>query len=292
MQMTSPIAVTGATGVQGGALARLLLDRGQPVRALTRTPESPAARELRRRGAEVVPADFDDAGSLDAALRGSRALFLMSTPFGTDPATEVRQGRAAVDAAVRAGVGQLVFSSVAHADRATGVPHFDSKYQVERHLAGTDLNWTVLGPGKFMDNYAGGWSAGLLRHGRLALPLSADRSVALVCAADIAGMAALAFAEPDRLARVRVDIAGDERTPLEQAGTFARAVGRPVTFERVPDEIARGYGEDLAAMFAYFDTVGLDVDPAALRTAYPEVGWHTFDDWVAAQDWSHVRGAA
>ncbi|WP_246842799.1 NmrA/HSCARG family protein [Allokutzneria sp. NRRL B-24872] len=279
MKMSSPIAVTGATGVQGGALATLLLDRGQAVRALTRDPTSTAARALRDRGAEVVRADFDDPVSLAAALSGSRAMFLMSTPFGTDAATEIQQGIAAIDAAVRAEVQHVVFSSVAHADRRTGVPHFDSKWEIERYLARAGLAWTVLGPAKFMDNYATGWAASLLREGRLVLPLSADRSIALVCAADIAGMAALALAQPERFAGVRIDIAGDQCTPAEQAASFAAVLGRPVAFERVQ---AQGYGDDLAAMFEYFDTVGLDVDTAALRAEYPEVGWRTFDQWLGA----------
>jgi len=288
MKTTELIAVTGATGVQGGALAHLLLDSGKRVRALTRDPDSAAALSLRARGAEIAAADFDDETALDSALRGARAVFLMSTPFGTDAATEVRQGAAVIDAATRSGVEQVVFSSVAHADRATGVPHFDSKFEIERHLAGTDLAWTVLGPAKFMDNYGGGHAAALLGQGRLALPLSADRSVALIAAADIAAMAALALADPDRMSGVRVDIAGDERTPVQQAETFAAVLGRPVRFDRVPHEQALRYGADLAAMFAYFDQVGLDVDTAALHETYPEVGWHTFDQWVAGHDWSAV----
>jgi uncharacterized protein YbjT (DUF2867 family) len=284
-----PIAITGATGVQGGALAHLLLDRDLPVRALTRNPSAPAATALRERGAEVVFADFDDSASLDSALRGSRSVFLMSTPFGTDAATEVRQGNAVIDAAVHAGVAQLVFSSVAHADRATGVPHFDSKFDIEQHLAGTDLNWTVIGPAKFLDNYTGGWAASLLRQGKLALPLDADRPIALICSADIAGMAALALTEPDRMTRKRIDIAGDECTPLEQAAGFSAILGHDISFDRVPDEQARAWGDDLAAMFNYFDKVGLDVDTAALRAEYPEVGWHSFTDWLKTHDWSAVR---
>lgn len=280
--MKTLIAVTGATGAQGGALAHLLLDRGLPVRALTRNPAG--AAELRTRGAEVAFADFDDPASLQAALTGCRSLFLMSTPFGTSVETEVRQGVATVDAAVWAGIEHVVFSSVAHADRATGVPHFDSKYEIERHLAASPLAWTVLGPAKFMDNYAIARSAGLLRQGVLALPMAADRPVALVYCADIAGMAALALTEPERFTGVRVDIAGEEATPAAQAEAFTAVLGHPVAFQQVPDERARGYGDDLAAMFRYFDKVGLDVDTEALRRNYPEVGWHTFAEWLAGRD--------
>jgi len=289
MQTTAPIAVTGATGTQGGALARLLLDRGHPVRALTRHPGSDAARALAARGAEVAQADFADPASIKDALQGCRALFLMTTPFGTDADTEAAQGIASIDAAIAAGVEQLVFSSVAHADRGTGVPHFDSKYAVERHLASTDLDWTVIGPAKFMDNYASGYAARLLKEGKLALPLSPGRSIALVCAEDIAGMAAVALTDPGRLSGRRIDIAGEELTGPEQAAAFSARLGWPVHFVPVPHEQARAWGEDLAAMFAYFDNVGLDVDTAALREEFPEVGWHTFADWLGTGNWPEER---
>lgn len=283
------IAVTGATGTQGGALARLLLDRGVPVRALTRNPDSAAARALRDRGADIAYADFDDSASLDAALGGCRAAFLVTTPFGTDTETETRQGIAAVDAAVRVGVDQLVFSSVAHADRFTGVPHFDSKYLIEQHLADTELNWTVLGPGKFMDNYLSAHAVERLRQGILALPLLPDRPVAYICAADIASMAAVALAEPNRLTHRRIDIAGCAPTPLDEAAAFTDVVGHPITFHQVPHEQALNYGADLAAMFAYFREPGLDVDITTLHTEFPEIGWHTFPDWLATRNWSAAQ---
>jgi hypothetical protein len=102
-------------------------------------------------------------------------------------------------------------------------------------------------------------------------------------------MAALALTEPDRLAGRRVDIAGDQRTPVEQAEAFSVAVGHPVIFEQVPEERSRAHGEDLHAMFRYFDTVGLDVDTAALRREFPEVHWHTLEQWLASRDWSAAR---
>lgn len=283
-----PYAITGATGVQGGALAHLLLDRGLPVRALTRNTSSPAAHALRDRGADIAYADFDDRPSLEAAFRGSRAAFLMGTPFGTDVDTERKQGVTAVDAAVSTDVPHLVYSSVAHADRATGVPHFDSKHEVENHLAASGLGWTVLGPAMFLDNFTGDWTTAELRQGTLALPLPSDRSVAVICSRDIAAMAALALTAPERLHGRRIDIAGQQLTPLDMAAAFAAAVGRPVTYRRVPDDIARSYGPDLHAMFDYFDTVGLDVDTDALHRDFPEVGWHTMPQWLSTHDWSGV----
>ncbi|WP_027344236.1 NmrA/HSCARG family protein [Hamadaea tsunoensis] len=278
-------AITGATGTQGGTLAHLLLDRGHPVRALTRSVDAPAAQALKARGAEIAYADFADPASLTTAFQGVDSVFLMTTPFGTDVETEIRHGSATIDAAARAGVGHIVFSSVAHADRATGVPHFDSKYAVERHLVASGLDWTILGPAKFMDNFTTGYAARMLAAGDFALPLAADRSIALICAADIAGLAALALTEPERLSGKRIDIAGEETTPLRMAEAFTAAVGHEVTFQATPAEQSRAWGEDLYKMFRYFDTVGLDVDVTALRREYPEVGWHTFADWLATRTW-------
>jgi len=287
--IAEPYTVTGATGVQGGALARLLLDRDLPVRALTRNPSSPTAQALRDRGADIAYADFDDRLSLEAAFHGSRAVFLMGTPFGTDVDTEIKQGITAVDAAAKAGVPHLVYSSVAHADRATGVPHFDSKHQIENHLAASGLGWTVIGPAMFLDNFAGDWAASQLHQGTLALPLSSGRSVAVICARDIAAMAAIALTSPERLHGRRIDIAGHMLTPLDMAKAFTAAVGHPVTYQRVPDDIARSYGPDIHAMFTYFDTVGLDVDTDALHRDFPEVGWHTMPQWLSTHDWSAAR---
>ncbi|MFI5688002.1 NmrA/HSCARG family protein [Streptomyces sp. NPDC051636] len=280
------IAVTGATGAQGGATARALLAAGHRVHALTRHPGSPAAEALRGLGAEVLRADFDDRASLDAALAGVDSLFAVTTPFGTDTATETRQGEALVDAAVAARVGHLVFTSAAHADRGTGIPHYDSKHLIEKRLRATDVPWTVIAPAAFMDNYATGWTLDGLRGGAFAWPMPADRSLTLIPAADIGAFAALVLQRRDEFAGRRIDIASDERTPGQMADILAGATGRPVVAEEVPLSYVRAHSADLAAMFEYFTTVGLDVDVAGLRRDYPEVGWHTFAEWAAGQDWS------
>ncbi|WP_214412170.1 NmrA/HSCARG family protein [Sphaerisporangium fuscum] len=285
------VAVTGATGAQGGATARALLAAGHHVRALTRHPGSPAAGTLRELGAEVRHADFDDRASLDDALAGADSLFAVTTPFGTDIATEVRQGKALVDAAAAARVGHIVFTSAAHADRDTGVPHYESKHLIERHLAGSGVPWTVIAPAAFMDNYAGGWTLDGLRTGTFAWPMPADQPLTLIPAADIGAFAALALHHRDRFAGRRIDIASDERTPGEIARILASAIGRPIAHQEVPLAYVRSRSADLAAMFGYFTAVGLDVDVAALRRDHPEIAWTSFADWATAQDWSALLTA-
>jgi uncharacterized protein YbjT (DUF2867 family) len=285
------VAVTGATGAQGGATARALLKAGHRVRALTRQPTSPAAEALRNLGAEVRQADFDDRVSLDAALAGSDSLFAVTTPFGTDLATEVRQGKALVDAAAAAGLGHIVLTTAAHADRGTGVPHYESKHLVEQHLRTSGVPWTVIAPAAFMDNYASGWTLDGLRTGTFAWPMPADRPLTLIPAVDIGAFAALVLQRSGAFAGRRIDIASDERTPTQMAEILVRAIGGAITHQEVPLDYVRQRSADLAAMFNYFTIVGLDVDVAALHRDYPEVGWHSFADWATAQDWPTLLSA-
>ncbi|GGW14570.1 hypothetical protein GCM10018980_76730 [Streptomyces capoamus] len=288
------IAVTGATGAQGGAAARAALAAGHRVRALTRRPGTPAATALHDLGAEVRAADFDDPASLDTALAGADALFAVTTPFstgtGSDTGTEIRQGTALVDAAARARLGHVVLTSAAHADRGTGIPHYESKRAVEQHLRASGLPWTVIAPAAFMDNYASGWTLDGLRTGVFAWPMPAGRPLTLIPAADIGAFAALVLGRRDDFAGHRIDIASDALTPAQIAAALGTALGRPVTHRQVPLAEVRTHSADLAAMFAYFTDHGLDVDVTGLRRAYPEVGWHTFADWAHGQDWAALLG--
>src|SRR5438045_3116371 len=99
--MTQPkkVLITGATGTQGGQVARLLVERGVALRALTRKPEGPAARALATHGVEVVGGDMTDRAAMDAAVRGVDAVFAMATPFEAGMAAEVAQGQTVADAA-------------------------------------------------------------------------------------------------------------------------------------------------------------------------------------------------
>ncbi|GGS83744.1 hypothetical protein GCM10010222_26580 [Streptomyces tanashiensis] len=280
------VAVTGATGAQGGATARSLLAAGHRVRALTRRPDSPAADTLRALGAEVRCADFDDRSSLDAALAGDSLFAVTAFEGGVD--VEIRQGRTLVDAAAAARLGHVVLTSVAHADRDTGVPHYESKRVIEDHLRASGTPWTVIGPAAFMDNYTGGWTADGLRGGTFAWPMPAGRPLTLISSRDIGAFAALALGRRADFTGRRIDIASDERTPAEMTGILAAAMGRPVSYEEVPLAYVRSRSTDLAAMFSYFTTTGLDVDVAGLRREFPEVGWHGFDDWARSQDWASI----
>src|SRR5512141_71829 len=124
------IAVTGATGQQGGAVARKLLADGWKVRALTRDVEKPAAQELAQAGAELVVGDMDSRSDLDAAFQGVYGAFSVQNFWLPNVGFEgeIRQGKNVADAARAAGIQHLVFSSVGAAHRGMGQKHFESKW--------------------------------------------------------------------------------------------------------------------------------------------------------------------
>jgi uncharacterized protein YbjT (DUF2867 family) len=286
------VLVTGATGKQGGQLARELLARGHAVRALTRKPDSPAAVALAGRGAKLFSGDFENQQSLERAVRGADAVFAMSTPFEVGEKSETREGINLVRASKAGGVRHLVYSSVAGADRATGIPHFDSKYEVEMEIRRSGLPFTIVAPVFFMDNFLSGWLAGGLARGSLSMALPATRRLQQVPVTDIARFAALVIERRDDFLGKRIDIASDELTLSTAAAVLSEVTGRPIEFSAVPVDSVRQSSEDLARMYEWFDRVGYDADVVGLRWLYPEVGWHRFTNWAREQDWSGILAPA
>src|SRR5258708_33218724 len=148
------IAVTGATGQQGNAVARKLLADWWTVRALTRDVNQSAAQDLKSKGAVLVDGDMEKRAELDAAFSGAYGVFSVQNYWkpnvGFDG--EIKQGKAVADAAKAAGVQHLVYSSVGSAHRGMGQRHFESKWQIEQYIHTLDIPYTILRPVAFMDN--------------------------------------------------------------------------------------------------------------------------------------------
>jgi uncharacterized protein YbjT (DUF2867 family) len=284
------VVATGSTGKQGGAVARGLLERGHKVRAVTRDPNSSQAKSLANAGATLVTASLEDTVAITKALQGATSLFAMTTPLEGGTQAETRQGVSAADAAKAAGV-HLVFNSVGSADRQTGVPHFDSKYEVEKHIAKIGVRATVLAPVYFMENLHYGKEQ--LAKGIYAAPLPPARALAQVAVADIGAVAVRLLEDPSRFAGRRFDLGGDELTGNDIVAILSRVTGRPFTYFQVPmDVIRQRMGEDAAKMYEWFDRVGFTVDRAALRREFPDVAFHDFESWVKAQNWNTLLQSA
>jgi uncharacterized protein YbjT (DUF2867 family) len=290
MSQKLAVVVTGGTGRQGGAVVKSLLERGHEVRAVTRSTDSAKARELANAGVTLVRASLEDTAALTKALEGATSLFAMTTPFEGGTQAETRQGISAADAAKAAGV-HLVFTSAGSANRQTGIPHFDSKYEVEEHIANIGVRATVLAPVYFMENLHFGKEQ--LAKGIYATPLPPTRQLAQVAVADIGAVAVRLLEDPGRFAGKRFDLGSDDLTGNDVLAILSRVTGRPFIYFQVPlDVIRQRMGEDGAKMYEWFDRVGFTVDRAALRREFPDVAFHDFESWAKAQDWNTLLQGA
>lgn len=281
---TEPILVTGATGQQGGAVARALLKQGQKVRAFTRNPSK--AERLKKLGAEVVTGDLTDQASLAAALRGVKRMFLVTTPFEKGMDAEVQQGITAADAAKAAGVEHLVFSSVGSADRNTGIPHVETKWRIEQHIRKLGIPATILRPVFFMENFGAPWMRPGIEQGKLVFPLRPDRILPMTALADIGAFGAAAFLRPKDFIGQTIEIASDELTIPEALGLLSKALGKPIQYEQLPDaQLESAVGHDMALMYRYFNkTMGSAVDIPGLQTRWG-IPLTKFRDVVAGGAW-------
>ena len=284
------VVVTGSTGNQGGAVARGLLERGHKVRAVTRDPNSSQAKSLANAGATLVVASLEDTAAIRKALEGATSLFAMTTPFGGGTDAETRQGVAAADVAKAAGV-HLVFTSVNSANRQTGVPHFDSKYEVEKHIAKVGVLATILAPAFFMENLYFGKEQ--LANGIYAVALPPTSKLAQIAVADIGAVAVRVLENAGRFTGKRFDLASDDLTGNDVVAILSRVTGRPFAYDQVPlDVIRQRMGEDGARMYEWFERVGFTVDRAALHREFPDVAFHDFESWAKTQDWNALLQSA
>ena len=262
------ILVTGATGNQGGAIARHLLQRGKfKVRAMVRDRNKPTAQALQQAGAGLVRADFNDRTSLDRALEGVYGVFSMQD-FREGAEVEIRHGQALADAASSAGIEHFVYSSVGSAERNTGIPHFDSKFQVEEYIRSIELPHTILRPVFFFYNYNG--MLPTIKNGTLPQPLSPDTKLQQLSEEDYGKMVAEVFERPADFANRAIEVASVETTMPEVAAAFSHVLGKKVEYQHIPFEaFEQQAGEEVTIMFRWFENVGYTADFAQLKRDFP-----------------------
>ena len=270
------ITVFGATGAQGGGLARAILahpDAGFSLRAVTRKPDGEAGRKLAAAGAEVVAADMDDAASVERAMTGAHAAFCVTNFWEHfSPDRELAQALAMAEGAKRAGVAHVVWSTLEDTRRAFApgsgrmpmlmgkynVPHFDAKGEADTFFT-ERVPVTLLATSFYWDNlvhFGMGPKPGPDGTLTFALPMGKARLPG-IAAEDIGRCAFGIFRDGSTWVGRTVGIAGGMPTGAEMAASLARALGKPVKYYAMPAADYRALGfpgaEDLGNMFQFYD---------------------------------------
>ena len=284
-----PIVVSGATGKQGGAVARHLLAKGHRVRALTRNREKPAAQALEIAGAEVVQADLEDRTSLDVALEDAAGLYSVQDFLEAGVEAEERQGMNLLAAAAASDVEHIVYTGASTMDRATGVPHLDSKWSIEMALRSADKPWTVFRPAAFMDNWE--WDReSIVESGTIRYPMHPQMPYAQIACDDIGRMVAQAFEQPQLWQGRAAPITGDVLTMEEIVATVSRVIGRDVSYHQLGwAQVQEEQGEELMLMYKSFDTYGMDGSPYYLRRWLDET--MNFEAYLRDAGWADAKAA-
>ncbi len=240
-------------------------------------------------GIEGVQGDLTQRASLTPLVRNVDGFFVVTTPFEPDfsvhPEKEVLQGTTAIDAAKAASMRHVVLSSVASADRNTGIPHFESKAKVEQYMRASRVPNTIVRPVAFMDNYASPWMTSSLQRGIMEVPLPPTTRQQLVAVKDIGEFVARAFDDPNSAIGKTVELAGDELAFGDLPAALSKKLGHPIRYVEQPEEEARKrMGDDGFRMFQFFKTVGYHVDIPALEAAW---GYRMtrFQEFLDAVDW-------
>ena len=301
------IAVTGATGAQGGGLVRAILadtGGGFAARVLTRNVDSDKARELAKLGAEVVAADVDDIGSLRRAFEGAYGAFCVTFFWAhLSPEKEIVQAANMARAARDAGLRHVIWSTLEDTRRwvplgddrmptlmgTYKVPHFDAKGEADRLFTELGVPTTFLLTSFYWDNLlAFGMGPRRKPDGTLAFTLPmADKKLPGIAAEDIGRCAYGIFKAGTRYVGKTVGIAGEHLSGAEMAAALTRALGQEVRHDDMTPEAYRSLGfpgaEDLGNMFQFKrdfeETYRAARNPDVARALNPSL--QTFDEWLA-----------
>ncbi len=282
-----PVVVFGATGQQGAAVVQQLHSHNWLVRAVSRDPSKGASLALKQTGVEVLQANLQDRSSLEQVLDGAYGVFSVQQPQEHGPQAEIVQGKLLAEVAKAAGVQHLVYSSGGGAERNTGLPHIDSKWEIERYIHSLDIPTTILRPVFFMSNFSWPDFRNAIEAGTLMVALHPQTRLQMIAPQDIGAFARLAFDKPQEFLGRAIEIAGDELTMPQAAQVFSRVLGRLVEFVEQPLEQLRSFNVEMAQTFQWFNDYGNQANLVELRQLYPEL--LTLEAWLKAMGWGQTK---
>ena len=284
----SVIVVTGATGRQGGAVARSLLKDGWRVRALTRKPDSQKARILAGLGAEVVQGDMNDRSSLEAALRDAYGVYSVQNPMLSNLETEISQGKLVADAANAAKIQHLVYGSAGFGE-LTGIGSWDSKLQIEAHMKALGLPLTILRPVAFMELMTDkGFYPAVSTWHLMPKFMGETRPVGWLNTDDLGVIAAKVFASPDQFIGKDIKLVSDVKSIGESRSIYREVMGKsPPRFPMPVWMFKRFVGTDLITMWDWLRTARIDFDKAPTLALHPDA--MSVESWLRRQKSGQVH---
>jgi uncharacterized protein YbjT (DUF2867 family) len=277
-----PILVFGATGQQGGSVARALLQAQWAVRAIVRDLAAPKSIALRNAGVELVRGSFTDIDAIRAAMKDVHGVFSMQPSSSSGALTdeeEVCFGTAIADLAAESGVAHLVYSSGASVgENPTGVARVDAKARIEAHIRGLPVTATIVRPMIFMEMLARPGFG--LEEGRFTFLIRPDQSMQVIAVEDIGKFVAAIFANRLRFGGQTLKLASDTVTGHDLEAIFTEAAGRPIAYARFADEVFAA-NPNLGQLAASLDEGPLadHVDLNVMREINPKI--LSFLSWLA-----------
>jgi uncharacterized protein YbjT (DUF2867 family) len=283
------ILVVGATGAQGGSVARHLLRNGSyQVRCLTRRPDSTTAKELAGLGAEIVAGDLSNPADLRDALRGCEGAFGV-TNYWEHFEREFEHGRNFVDALTASGIQHAVISTLPHAKLLSGgrlaVPHLDTKGRIEEYARSEGLPATYVHVAFYYENFLSYFPPRQQSDGTYVFGFpQGSTPLAAVAAEDLGGVVAAIFAESFWYRDKVVGVVGDDLRCDDYADVMHRVLGRRFAYRYIAHDAFAALGfpgaRDLADMFEFNRQYvpNRRVDLAKSRELYPEI--RPFERWL------------
>ena len=266
------IAVIGATGRQGGQVVRHLLEQGWQVRALSRNPGAQKAGPLRALGAQVVQANMDDRGSLEAAFANAYGVYVTGVPVPGKMEVEIRQGKNTAEAARASGVKHVVYGSAGPGEDKTGIEQWDAKIEVTRAMKELGLPVTVLRPMAFMElmtdpNYYPSSSTWYIWP-RLT---GGDRPIVWLSVQDLGAIAARVFAEPERFIQQDLKLASDVQTLEQCRAIYQEVTGKAPSRFPMPMFLFEAFvGKDIPRMWRWLRTHPVSLETGPTLEILPE----------------------
>lgn len=277
------IVVTGATGLQGGAVTRHLLRQGWHVRALTRNAQSQKARTLSALGAEIIQGDLMDPASLVPIFQNAYGVFSVQNPIISGVEGEIRQGKHVADVSMQTNVQHLVYSSAGVGGKGTGVPSWESKQVIEDHIKSLNLPLTIVRPMAFMElmTEAKFFPAVSTWHLMPKL-MGSERKIGWLCTEDLGAIVAKAFADPTRFISQELNLATDVKSINECRTIYRTVMGRNPPYFPLPVWLFKRFGfvgKDLSVMWRWLRTAVFELDVRSTLALHPDA--FTIQSWLS-----------